>query len=359
MGASLSHYDFGTTIGENFTGRVSDFWTFARGERFPGAIEDFLVFYNPNPTPIIVTLTAYTSSGTPIVIEHPVVQGFRRGGWSFDLLTQLPLGAFAFTIDSRPVTPGEEHLGIVAALSHYDVINDGGDSSLGDPDGGSLESVVPGITSGPDNFAQISIFNPGNTAATVTMTATYIGSALPGFSRTINIAPHTATTLEGAALGLNANQTAGLTFSSDVKVSVLARERQKTDANATMAYTEAGTGWFFGDAFINAERAGVQYFEDMYFYNPDSNDVTASVRILFVDGTEALVDVFIGSEGFALLKLHELPAILDRGGNQFFALEISAPRPIAVTMTHYDLFLRGGWGSKGAAVGLTTPLSLL
>ncbi len=359
MGASLSHYDFGTTIGENFTGRVSDFWSFARGERFPGAVEDFLVFYNPNPTPVIVTLTAYTSSGTPIVIEHPVVEGLRRGGWSFDLLTQLPLGAFAFTVDSRPVTPGAPHLGIVAALSHYDVINDGGDSSLGDPDGGSLESAVPGITSGPDNFAQISIFNPGNTAATVTMTAAYIGSALPGFSRTINVAPHTSTTLEGANLGLSSNQTAGLTFSSDVKVSVLARERQKTDANATMAYTEAGTGWFFGDAFINAERAGVQYFEDLYFYNPDSNDVTATVRILFVDGSEALVDVFIGSEGFARLKLHELPAILDRGGNQFFALEISAARPIAVTMTHYDLFLRGGWASKGAAVGLTTPLSLI
>ncbi len=358
MGASLSHYDFGRTIGENFTERVSTFWSFPRGERFPGAVNDFLLFYNPNPTRAVVVLTAFRSDGTTVSFTQ-VVDPFKRSGWAFNQLTALPPGSFAFTVTSAPENTGETHLGIVAALSHYDRNNNAGDAVLGDPDGGSTKAVIPGITQGPTSFAQVTIFNPGDSTAQVIMRTEYIGSVLPGFTRTINLAPRSSTTIEGAALGLAANQTAGITFTSDQKISVLGRERKQGDGNATIAYTEAGTRWFFGDAFINVARAGIQYFENLYFYNPDTAGVTAEVKILFVDGTEAITNVFIGGQGFTRLRLHELGEILDRGGLQFFALDISAARPISVTMDHYDLFLQGGWSSKGAAVGLTVPLNTI
>jgi hypothetical protein len=40
-----------------------------------------------------------------------------------------------------------------------------------------------------------------------------------------------------------------------------------------------------------------------------------------------------------------------------FSLEIFGNDPFAVTMTHYDLILKGGWGTKGAPTGLTNPLA--
>lgn len=358
LGASMSHYDFGTTIGESFTARASTFWTFPRGERFPGAVRDFLLLYNPNPTAAVVTLTAYRADGTTVTFQQ-TVGAFRRSGWAFNQLTTLPLGSFAFTVSSAPATTGQSHIGIVAALSHYDLVNDAGDAMLGDPDGGTTQGVIAGVTSGPNNFAQISIFNPGNATANVVITGSYLSGALPSFVRNIAVAARSAVTLTGTQLAFVDNQTVGLRFESNVNVAFFARERQQTEGNATLGASQAGTRWFFGDAFISTPQAGITYFENLYFYNPDSAGVSVNVRILFTNGDTSEVSVFVGADGFARLRLHQLTEILSRGGNQFFALDISAARPFVVAMDHYDLFLNGGWGSTGAPLGLTNALSTI
>ncbi|MFM9996550.1 MAG: hypothetical protein ACKVU4_12215 [Phycisphaerales bacterium] len=358
LGASMSHYDFGTTIGESFTARASTFWAFPRGERFPGAVRDFLLVYNPNPTAAVVTLSAFRADGTTVTFQQ-TVGAFRRGGWAFNQLTTLPLGSFAFTVSSAPATTGQTHIGIVAALSHYDLVNDAGDAMLGDPDGGTTRGVIPGVTSGPNNFAQISIFNPGNTTANVVITGTYLSGSLPSFVRNIAVAARSAVTLTGTQLAFVDNQTLGLRFSSNVNVAFFARERQQTEGNATLGAAQAGTRFFFGDAFISTPQAGIRYFENLYFYNPDAAGVNVSVRLLFTNGDTSEVSVFVGADGFARLRLHQLPEILSRGGNQFFALDISAARPFVVAMDHYDLFLNGGWGATGAPLGLTNALSTI
>ena len=33
--------------------------------------------------------------------------------------------------------------------------------------------------------------------------------------------------------------------------------------------------------------------------------------------------------------------------------------PFVASMTHYDLFLNGGWSALGAPIGLTNPLTAL
>jgi hypothetical protein len=43
----------------------------------------------------------------------------------------------------------------------------------------------------------------------------------------------------------------------------------------------------------------------------------------------------------------------------YFSINAFAARPFAVTMTHYDLVLAGGWGTKGAPLGLTNQISSL
>lgn len=358
MGASLSHYDFGTTIGESFTSRTSTFWAFPRGERFPGAVRDFVLVYNPNATASVVVLTAYHADGSAITFSQ-TIGAFRRGGWAFNQLTTLPLGSFAFTISSAPATPGASHAGVVAALSHYDLINDAGDAMLGDPDGGSTRGVIPGVISGPANFVQISIFNPGDTAANITITGSYLSGTLPSFVRNLTVGAHGVLTLTGAQLAFVNNQPVGLRIASSVNVAFFARERQLTEGNATLGATAAGTRFFFGDAFISVPQAGIRYFENLYFYNPDSAGLTVDVRIMFSNGDISSVPVFVAGDGFARLQLHQLSEILSRGGNQFFALDISAPRPFVVTMNHYDLFLTGGWSSGGAPLGLLNPLATI
>src|SRR5262249_47728941 len=44
IGANISHYDFGNTLGEAFTGRTSATWSFAQGERHHGQAKDFVLY---------------------------------------------------------------------------------------------------------------------------------------------------------------------------------------------------------------------------------------------------------------------------------------------------------------------------
>ena len=81
--------------------------------------------------------------------------------------------------------------------------------------------------------------------------------------------------------------------------------------------------------------------------------MTVTVELLFVNGDVERVFVNMEPDGFAALKLHELDVILDRGGLQFFSIRVSAGSSFVVEMTHYDLFLGGGWSTGGAPLGLT------
>jgi hypothetical protein len=358
LGASLSHYDFDSSLGENFTDRTSTTWTFARGERFPGAVRDFLLFYNPNPTAVLITLTAYGEDGSTTVLTQ-TVQGLRRSGWAFNQVSTLPIGAFSFTVTSAPVNSSDPHVGIVAALSHYDLINTSGDASLGDPDAGAFSGVIPGTINGGPVQTTISFYNPTTVNAIVTINGNYFNSGLPDFVRTITIAAHRGVTLSGAQLGLVDSQPVGMRYDANTRITALVRSVEFGDGTGTQASTDAATGFFFGDGFINTAKAGILYFENLNIYNPASQNVNVTVKILFTNGDTATTTVSVAGNDYAQIKLHELQAILSRGGNQFFSLELSAPTPIAATMDHFDLFLAGGWSTKGSPIGLVTPISAI
>lgn len=356
LAASLSHYDFDSSLGENFTEATSSTWTFARGEKFSGSVRDFVLFYNPNPTAVVVTLTAYGQDGSTTILTQ-TVQGNRRSGWAFNKVASLPIGAFAFTVTSAPVNSGDHHVGIVASLSHYDLINRSGDAVLGDPNGGGTSGAIPGVVSGGNTQAQFTFYNPTATATTVTIDGDYFNSGLPNFTRFIDVGAHSSITLSGEQLGLIASQPVGLRYTSSQDLTVLTRTLEFGDGTGTQAPTEAALGFFFGDGFINTSRAGIQYLENLYLYNPAAASVQADVRILFTNGDEFTTSVSLGAQGFSNVKLHELSAILSRGGNQYFSIEVTAATPIVATMEHFDLFLAGGWSSKGATIGLVTPIS--
>lgn len=355
VGATLAHFDFGLSLGETFTTRTSNLWTFAGVTRAPGQTNDFLLFYNPNPSAVRVTFTAYTSIGT--VTFSQTIEANRRGGININDTTQLPIETFGVAVTSQLVTPGGEDLGIVASLSHYDVTSASGVAVLGDPNGGTTEGVITSITRSLSQTPSVQIFNPGNTVTAVTFTGSYILSNLPDVVRIFQVPARSTLTLGSAALGLIADQPIGFRYESSSPVTVAYQEVIATDANGTAAGTAGAVSWFFGDAFINVDLAGTIYLETLSFYNPDDAALPVSVKLYFSDGTSAETIVNVGGDDFAILELHKLPAILDRGGLNFFGIEVTAAKPFLVDMVHYDLFLGGGFGTSGSPLGPLVPLT--
>lgn len=356
IGATFAHYDFDQAVGESFTTRTSDIWTFAMVERSPGAVNDFMVIYNPNATQSLVTMTVYNGDGSTIEFTQ-VLDGFRRGGFDFDALTDVPFGNIGVKITSEPANAGDDHIGVVAALTHYDTAENEGFTALGDPDGGTTFGVIPSLTQGDVVSSELALFNPGSSSASVTIVGSYINVDLPDVLRTIDLAPGGVQSLTGLDLGMTKNQPLGLRFEANVPVTVMASQSQHGDADASAAISEVGTGFFFGDAFMNSEAAGDLYYETLNFYNPFGEDSLAiEVKFLFLDGTSATRLVNVGPDSFASLDLHEEPLILNHGELNFFSIEVTGASPFAVTMNHYDLFLTGGWTSGGAPLGLLNPI---
>lgn len=357
LGATLARYDFGLGLGETLTGQTSTVWTFARVERNPGGTNDFLTFFNPNNHEVEVTLTAYTSIGQ--VVLKQTVGANRRGGWNINDTTALPTGAFGVVLTSAPVNGSASHIGIVASLSHFGVGTAVGYMLLGDPTGGTTHGVVTSLTSSGAVTPQLMIFNPGPAVASVTITGTYIRAQLPNLVRVFEVPARESISLGSAQLGLINDQPVGLRYSSTAPVTVASNEAQFGDANGSGAATAAGTSWFFGDGFVNPATAGDKYFETITLYNPDTVSLPVAVTLLFNTGQQSTVNINVAARGFAAVDIHTLQAVVGTPSLKFFSIQATAQRPFVASMTHYDLFLGGGWGSNGAPLGLTNPLSTI
>lgn len=359
ISASISHYDFGSTFGEAFTSTTSTTWSFARLDKFPGGINDFLIYYNPNLTSARVTLTAYYPTGAPVVLTQ-IIQGQRRGGWTINAESALRLGQFSAVVTSEPLNPGDAHVGIVAALSHYNLIASprNGYGMLGVPGGGTTSGVAPGLIQGDNANAEFTIFNNSGATANVTLTGKYINTTIPDLIRPLTIPAFSFITLTGADLGLVANQPIGIRYDSNTPVTVLAGTSQLNSVDTTHGNVELANSWFWGDAFINRRAAGTLYFETMYFYNPDPvNPLTVDLNFFYRQGTTSNASVLVPAGGFAQLNLHQLPQVINPYVFNFFSIEATSSGPFAAKLTHFDLVLNGGWGSRGAARGLTLPIS--
>jgi hypothetical protein len=355
LGATLSHYDFEGAIGEAFTPITSDAWTFGRLQRSPGQVESFLVFFNPNDHDVVVTLTT-TAGGSTTQIQQNV-QASSRGGWELSALGQLPLGVFGGTLTSTPVDGSiTDSYGIVAALSQYDLVAGEAFGVLGDPTGGSTFNVVPSFTSGSEVTGELVLYNPGDTAATVTITSDYVTAPLPSVVVSRDIAAGQTVVLRASDLNLSADVAAGITIESSVAISGVVLERQNGDANAIATQSTAAATWFFGDAFLNSAESGLTYFETLSFFNPTSESIAVEITLFFNDGTEINTVRQVGAGSFNNLRLDTFAPIIARDTLNFFSIQVSSNLPIISSLTHYDLILDGGWTNAGAPLGLTNPL---
>ncbi|HEX2837749.1 MAG TPA: hypothetical protein VHN77_06435 [Phycisphaerales bacterium] len=377
LGATMSHYDFGRSTGDAFTDKVSANWAFARVERDPGSVLDFFPVYNPHSFDIGMYIDVYLNDGTVVTLGDTDSQGNlaprrvgagRRSGFGLDEYSQLGRGVFSAVIRAEAFDsvnqPSFE--GIVASLTHYR-INQSAFAILGDASGGTTKGAVTNLTSGSGITSELTFFNPGTSPATVTITGNYVNATLPQFTRTVTLQPGRTTRVSGSSLGIVSGQTVGLKYTSNVPVYQLAFQERLGDADASTAQAAAGTRAYFGDAFINSASAGSLYFEWLHFYNPSgvTNNVTITLRFFDRVGQAdqvRTINVSIPAGGFREVRLHESAAVLQRAdgsasGPAFFGIEASSAQPFVSTLTHYDLFLGGGWGAAGVPFGIATPLT--
>ncbi len=360
IGATFSHYDFSSTLGDAFTSTLSAAWSFARVERNPGAILDFLVYYNPNPFDVNVTVNFYTANSVVPVVQ--TIHANKRLGLSVNDVAALPTGVVGANVIAAPTNSSDSaaFIGVVASLSHYDLTNTAGFGYLGDPQGGTTKGAIPSLTHGTGITGELFIFNAGAARATVTLTATYISANLPPLVRTFDVPAGQLLKFNGSSLGLTANQPAGISYTSNAPVVLASDQLQNGDADATSPFSSGATKYFFGDAFINTALAGSLYFETLAFYNPSATSTSITVTLLFANADQIDVTVPIGPRGYQLLKLHELPELIQgRPGLDFFSVIAASNVPFAATMTHYDLYLQGGWTTSGVPLGITNSFSTI
>lgn len=377
LGATMSHYDFGRSTGDAFTDTVSANWAFARVERDPGSVFDFFPVYNPHSFDIAMYLDVYMNDGSVITVGDTDSNGAlaprrvgagRRSGFGLDEYTQVGRGVFSAVIRATAFNPSDQpnFEGIVASLTHYR-INQSAFAVLGDTSGGVTSGAVTNMTAGPGITSELTFFNPTANPATVTLSGSYVNASLPTFGRTVTLQPGRTTRISGTSLGIVTGQTAGVRFTSNVPVYQMGFQERLGDADASTAQNTAGTRAYFGDAFINSFSAGSLYFEWLNFYNPTgvTNNVTITLRFFNREGASdqtRTINVSIPAGGFSEVRLHERGEVLTRAdgsasGATWFGIEAASSQPFVSTLTHYDLFLGGGWGAAGVPFGIATPLT--
>lgn len=366
LGASLSHYDSNLarsgSIGEAFTDNTGNRWDFPDVSRNPGITEDYLVYYNPNAFDVNITITAYTGSGSTVTLPVMTLGANKRGGLEVHNTAALPLGTFAIEITSSPVDSANNDidLGIVAGLSRYNLVDRFAFGYLGIRDGGNTTNIITSLTNGTDVTSEFSIFNATGTDAVVDIVGSYLEDPnLPDLIRQVTVGAGERLRLTGTDLAFVNNETLGLTITSNVDIAVSAIERQRGDANATGAFTEAGTSFYFGDAFMNPARAGDLYSETLSFYNPNDDDTDVSITFYFADGSAERVRMeTISSNDFLLLRLENIAEVIQsRPLLNYYSMRIDASAAVVVEMKHFDGFLGGGWGTGGASLGLLGTLA--
>ncbi len=409
VAATISHYDFGTAIGESFTSARSTDWTFAEGFKDETWTRDFIVFYNANDSAVNVTLTAYTSDGQQITLEK-TVEARRRGGWNLNNEANVPAGVFGVRVHAS--------LPVVVALSHYEIVTQRGFGALGTTNGGATAGVVTAIEfddldddhhrnrggddngggggddngggggggggnddgtpdqgggnnddpPGDDNGGNGGSSFPANayltvlntTDETATVTFTFIARddfPLTNPTRTITVAPGSRGGLNIRELGFPLDDEFGAVYRSTVPVTVTAAVYQGRDALGVEATTVAATQWTYGEGYMSRLRAGFAVTEDVYLFNPSGQNVSVTIDFLFSTGQVITVTKSLSRLELEDVKVHDTQQILDFGPDVFYGIRITASGPITTSLEHWDRDLGGGFATVGLPGGTIVPLS--
>lgn len=363
--ATMSHFDFGFSTGEAFSGRSSEIWSFASVSIGQGS-NDFITFQNTtgDVTKVSMFLFPLTGQGGGVGAGQSVeivytLEGFRRGGWNLN--AELSSGLLAGRIQ-----PGEYGVTliatepIVAASSSFD--NSGGSAQLGEPNLGTTSGAIAegqiGLTSEAET---ISVFNPSSATARVTLQ--FIFETGGAIRRTVEVASGRVSEINVQDIPLFPEGSAyGVFYTSNEAVVVSSSTRGLGEQLATSAATNAHSLWGFSEGFQPIQ--GGQVTEYLRVYNPNLNDSLLEITFRFTDGTtetfrrvagasqvsEFNLRTFISSTRFA-------QAQADGDAGVFYGFTVKSSSGIVAYQGRTDLFFGGSFGTLGVPLGIESALA--
>lgn len=341
VGAQLSHYDFGITTGQSAISQESTTWTFAEVQK--GAnINDFLVFLNPGTITTKVTLTFYGATGQVATQFTQNVDPGRRSGWSVANLS-IPNGSYAVSLIAEQP--------IVAALTHFNSTAHSGYGTLGLPSAGSLHGGTAqgqvGLTATDE---AVRVLNANSTPATVTFTFAFANAS--SYRRTLVVPARSSGGFSVSSLvGFPGGQSYGVTYDSNVPVTVSLPNQTSVGASGTTLTALASTQWLFGDGFRPAAGSAVK--EYLRVYNPSQTDQTVEVAINFSNGTSEVFRRTVLARGTSSFDVFDFITGSHRSSAAFYGVRVVSAVPIVAFLGHFDGFLGGGFGSLGTPLGTT------
>lgn len=368
--ATFSHYDtFGRspdsenkpTIGEPFSSRVSDTWTF--GQIFKGeGVRDYLVWYNPTSQNIKVSVEIYSQTGgllTPVPLSYDL-NAFRRGGLSIPTLdlnqdpnitNLLADGTYGIRITAqRP---------IVVAVSHYIDNLSAAEGYGGTVGSGASSGVLPDGQLGVNGTSEtIGILNTNTSAATVTFSFIFANGST--YRHAVTVAAQSQATVDvGSLQDFPAGQPYSTLYNSTLPVAVDQLSLAFNQALASGPATTAYTLWGFGEGFRprdGGNHPGVK--EYLRLYNPNADTQVVEVTIGFDRGLGSETFRFnVQSRQIMEIDVHTLVTGSRRSVNAYYGLTVKAANPVVAYFGHYDSFFPGAFGSLGTSYGRTSTIS--
>ncbi|MBX3358797.1 MAG: LEPR-XLL domain-containing protein [Phycisphaeraceae bacterium] len=379
--ATISHYDFGATIGQSFADEPSTYWTFTDVQKDHDTVRDFLVYYNTSDERAHITLTFIPESGENIVL-HDVLGALRRGGLNIDATRSIPEGIYAVTITSDQP--------IVAALTHYDISMRRGFGVLGAANGGGLAGLIPAVDfqdndrghgNDPDGFDEdnpgrghgngharrpyetttsFNVLNTGTVPANVTFTfLSHDGTGdIENATRSVIVPAGSRVSYIFDNLDFTLDAGVGVAYESDHLVTVAAMISGPRRAAAIPAIVVAATQWGFGEGFMTRDRAGRTISENLYLFNPAAGETEVKIEFLFRDGTAFSTTRTVGPASIVDVNLDVFEGFLRHTNSRyFFGIRVTADDPIIATLDHMDRVLAGGFTTAGIPRGTVVPLS--
>jgi subtilisin family serine protease/subtilisin-like proprotein convertase family protein len=359
--ATFSYYDtfllngLRSALGESFTNRTSNTWTFGQVEKTAGVF-DFVLFYNTTANQIKVTTTLLPQNGgTPIVLTFDLA-AFRRGGWDITANVNIPEGKYGVLVEAP--SP------IVAVVSHFDANTRVAEGQAGTPGAGVTSGLIPEGQFGLNSTSeQIRVANAGNTAAQVLFTFIYAnGSA---YRSSLNVGARSQGVVNIADLpNFETGQPYAVLYTSNTPVAVDSftvftdTRLNIVQGLATTPADRAFTTWGFGEGFRPGDggtHPGVT--EYLRLFNPSATSTTVEITIAFDNG--------LGTETFRRtldprliteIDVHSFVTGFRRGRDVWFGLTIKAQDPIVAYMAHYDSAFPGAFGTLGTPLGRSIPV---
>ncbi|MEQ8843817.1 MAG: S8 family serine peptidase [Phycisphaerales bacterium] len=365
VAATMSHFDFGFSTGEAFSGTTSELWSFASVSIGEGS-NDFVTFVNTTGevTKVSMFLFPLTGSGggvgagqsTEIVYT---LEGYRRGGWNLNaelssglLAGRIQPGQYGVTlIASEP---------IVAAASSFD--NAGGSAKIGEPNLGATQGAIAegqvGLTSESET---ISVFNASSATATVELQ--FIFESGGSIRQVVEVASGRVSTVNVQDIALfPSGEAYGVFYDSNEPVVVASSTRGLGEALSTSAANNAHSLWGFGEGF--APIQGGQVSEYLRVYNPGLTDTLVEITFRFTDGSTETFRRVAGASRVTEFGLRQFisqgrfdSAAADGDAGVFYGFTVKSSSGIVAYQGRTDAFFGGSFGTLGVPLGIESSIA--